>query len=320
MPGFTTHYLFGIQCLKHLNHSQMKNIIKKNPSAFSLGLQGPDVFFYEVSSYAVYRTNIGSAAHTTDTGKFLSCLLKSRNLFSDKEERSIAEAYIAGFFGHYLLDTACHPYVYAISKNSPKDPSTFGAHVYLETDIDAALLWHYKKMHPSDFRQERTIHLNCRQRCVIATVLHFCYRNVYPWLHVSYATTYAATHAMPLICGLLHDPTGQKKVLARKAEGIILGYPFISPLIPSDTLNFYKDPLNQKHRKWTNPWDTSLISTASFPSLFKQASKKYSQCLRQLGNFFSADDSSSNPALAEDILNLLGNKSYHSGLDCSIPS
>lgn len=318
MPGFTTHYLFGIQTLKHLDDLQMKKIIKKNYTAFSLGLQGPDLFFYEISSYVFYKTNIGSVAHTTDTGNFLSFLLKSRNIFSDKKDISIANAYIAGFFGHYLLDTACHPYVYAISGNLPEEPSTFGAHVYLETDIDTAFLWNYKKMLPSEFRQERTIHLTLRQRRVIATILHYCYENVYPRLHVSYATTYAATLAMPFICRMFHDPAGQKKALARKGESILLGYPFISPLIPSDSLTFYKDPLNQKHRRWANPWDTSLRSTASFPELFEQASQQYVKCLADLHQLFSCCHSSREHALTEDILTFMGNKSYHSGLDCSM--
>ena len=81
MPGFTTHYLFGITSYKTLNHSGFKRNLKKNHAAFSLGLQGPDIFFYDVPAYLIYRSNIiASTAHCKHTGQFLSALLESRNL------------------------------------------------------------------------------------------------------------------------------------------------------------------------------------------------------------------------------------------------
>lgn len=320
MPGFTTHYLFGVQAIKNLEQPFFKEKIKKHHTVFGLGLQGPDIFFYDLPSYAIYRTNIGSPAHTQDTGKFLSFLLKSRKLFSSAKEIHIAESYIAGFIGHYLLDTACHPYVYFKSGNMPNDPSSFGFHVYLEVDIDTAFLWHYKKLLPSEFHPERTIRVNATERRVIAKILQYCYKNVYPELSVSLATTYRATFSTQLLCDLLHDPTGKKKALARRGEKLILGYPFVSPLIPSDSLQFYADPLNLAHRTWKNPWDSTLCSNASFPDLFLSASEEYKACLYRLSKLFSCKKETLLKTLEEALLSDLGNNSYHSGLDCSIPS
>lgn len=320
MPGFTTHYFFGVRTFQNLEQPLLKNQIKKYHTAFGLGLQGPDIFFYDLPSYALYHTNIGSSAHTKDTGKFLSFLLKSRKLFSSASEIQIAESYIAGFIGHYLLDTACHPYIYCKSGNLPEDSSTFGAHVYLEVDIDNAFLWHYKKLLPSEFRPESTIHLTPAEHHVIAKILHYCYKNVYPELSVSLASTYRATFSTPFLCSLLRDSTGKKKALARMAEKKILGYPFISPLIPSDSLQFYTDPLNLSHCTWTNPWDTTLSSSASFPELFLAARKSYQTYLSRLSELFSCKKETLLSSLEEALLADLGNKSYHSGLDCSIPS
>lgn len=317
MPGFTTHYLFGITSYKTLNHSGFKRNLKKNHAAFSLGLQGPDIFFYDVPAYLIHRSNIiASTAHCKHTGQFLSALLESRNLFPEPEDRAIAEAYIAGFIGHYTLDATCHPYVYAISKNRKDDPSTFGAHVYLEVDIDTAFLRHYKELLPSRFYQERTICLNKKQRHVIASILHFCYKKTYPDLRLGYATAYAATICTPLGCAFFHDNTGQKKALFRKLENIYPGYAFISPLTPSDTLVFFKDALNLNHKKWKNPWDESLVSTASFPELFHSAGLAYQSYLNDLSELFSLTCSVTAQKYTDTILKKLGNKSYHSGLDC----
>ena len=46
MPGFTTHYLFGVDAYKKINNPKLKQKIGDNHCAFALGLQGPDVFFY----------------------------------------------------------------------------------------------------------------------------------------------------------------------------------------------------------------------------------------------------------------------------------
>ena len=81
MPGFTTHYLFGVETCHRLGASPLRRELMENHTAFGLGLQGPDIFFYDLPSYVIYKNNIGSVAHTTDTGKFLFFLLQSRVLF-----------------------------------------------------------------------------------------------------------------------------------------------------------------------------------------------------------------------------------------------
>ena len=40
MPGFTTHYLFGIDAYTHIPCGSFRDNLKHNHSAFALGLQG----------------------------------------------------------------------------------------------------------------------------------------------------------------------------------------------------------------------------------------------------------------------------------------
>ena len=315
MPGFTTHYLFGVHTLKRGSSFAFPSDIKNNKAAFGLGLQGPDVSFYYLPGYAIYGTNIGSVVHTTSTNLFLKNLLKSRKLFTAPDELSIAKAYICGFFGHYLLDTTCHPYIYGRSKNTPDNPASFSRHVYLECDIDVALLARYKKMLPGAFHQEKTIALSQTEHRIIARMLHYCFTLTYPKLHVSYATALGATFSMPLGCKLFYGGTSnRKKALFRRAERIFPGYAVVSPLIESNTLCFFADPLNERQRTWQNPWDASKVSNASFPTLFSDAMKKYEVCLDYLNSLFDLPYSSVEAAFSADILDFVGNLSYHSGL------
>lgn len=316
MPGFTTHYLFGWNTYKSLEYMKLKKVLREHHAAYSLGLQGPDVFFYFLPSYLVHADNIGSIAHEKCTGTFLHYLLESRKLFPDYEERQIAEAYIAGFLGHYVLDTHCHPYIYWKSRFEEKNARYHGAHMRLEVDIDAELLQFYKHRAPSRFRQESTILLTALQRRTIATILYYVYAKTYPELHIGYTTMRISIRSMQLGVRALRDSSGRKKVLIRKLESMILGYPLLSSMIPSDSLNFSFDPLNILHREWHNPWDKSLTSRDSLFDLIEEAQEKYVSILVQLDEIFSSRAHTEKESeMADRLLDVLGNKSYHSGLE-----
>lgn len=318
MPGFTTHYLFGQQAYQLICSSGLKQTIQKNHTVFCLGLQGPDIFFYDLLSLVIPKKNPGSLAHTADTRKFLRRLLESLRIFPSDKEREIAQTYILGFIGHYLLDTSCHPYIYARSHYGRKTKGYIGAHIRLETDIDTTLLWHYQRRLPSEFHQNESISLSKDQRMTVSTLLYYAFSNTYPGLSVTRHGILQAIHAMQLATRLLYDPSGRKKTRIRRLESIFPGYPVLSPLIPSDTLIFHKDPCNLSHRPWTNPWDKKRRSTESFLELFEKARLQYGRMLNDVAAFFSEERSPQEEKAAMDkLLSSLGNLCYHSGLRSS---
>lgn len=314
MPGFAAHYLFGVSTFHHVKDRVIHSIIKQHYHAYSLGLQGPDLFFYYLPGFRKHPSP-GSIAHNIRTGDFLNALIESSRLFTRQEEREIALCYAAGFLGHYTLDTTCHPYIYAKTRYVESTPDYFGRHVYLETDIDKKMLKDKKNLLPSGFHQERTIRLNRTERRVIARCLHYAYTRVFPELHLTYPDMYAATLSMPFGVFVLHDPYGKKKVFARSIEKFFPGYPYVSPLIPSDKLHFTRDPLNKMHKTWKNPWDTSITSTDSFYDLFEKAQEKYLRRLKLLSAFAGADTPSERQQdYLQQLTDDLGNCSYGSGL------
>ncbi len=321
MPGFTTHYLFGLNACKQLCNTPLKDIIQKNRAPFSLGLQGPDVFFYFLPSYAIHANNIGAIAHTERTGLFLYHLLNSRKLFSSGKKQQAAMAYIAGFVGHYTLDTHCHPYIYWKTGFQEKNSRYHGRHMGLEVDIDTELLQFYKHCQPSAFWQNSTIRLTSLQRRTIASILHYVYHKTYPELGISYATMQASICSMQIGTKWLHDPSGRKKHIVCRLEQVILGYPLLSALIPSDTLTMHIDPLNILRQPWRNPWDKSRISTDSFFDLIEQAQKDYLELLKDLDRLLqTASHDTARQEQTSALLKKLGNNSYHSGLDSSMHS
>jgi hypothetical protein len=317
MPGFTTHYLFGVDAYHHISSPQIRQNLKYNHSAYALGLQGPDLFFYYLPSYLMHRENIGALAHRKDTGAFFANLLGSRVLFSGKEhELAIADAYITGFLGHYTLDCAIHPYVYAFTGYTPHTPPSnteyFGQHAYFETEIDNELLLRKKQLLPSQFQQNATIHLTPLQHKVIVEMLVHAYRNTYPDILSSEVLLGGAPLWMKMGTRMLNDPSGQKKVLTRFIEKILLGRAFISPMLASDYYCFIQDPLNLTHRKWIHPW-THESRTSSFPELYRPALKHYLERIRRYDLMIQCGC----PADAVDgFLTEYGNLSFLSGLPC----
>lgn len=315
MPGFTTHYLFGQQTYQQLHPSSLKQTIQKYHRVFSLGLQGPDIFFYDLPSHLSKGENPGSIVHTTNTGKFLSFLLEGPELFLTKKEQKIAQSYVFGFIGHYLLDSKCHPYIYGMTHYEKQEKGYLGRHIRLETDIDASLLWFYQHKHPSEFHQNKSISLTKEQLTVVSAILYYAFRKTYPKLPLSRQDIIRAIRSMQKETKLLYDPSGYKKAFLRRIETLLPGYPIISPLVANDALMFHKDPCNTKHILWQNPWDKEHGSTESFFDLFESAQMEYSRLLNEIARFFSTPHTPSEKEKAlSSLLRMLGNRSYHSGL------
>ena len=113
MPGFTTHYLFGVKAYNDLPNNYLKHVISKYRWLYQIGLQGPDIFFYNIPilRHRDYR-NVGSHMHEYHVNRFFRNCLNEIAAISSKQQREQAISYMAGFLCHYAADSICHPYVY----------------------------------------------------------------------------------------------------------------------------------------------------------------------------------------------------------------
>ena len=320
MPGFTTHYLFGVDTYHELKDKQLKQVLRRQRQAFCLGLQGPDIFFYDIPYFVLYQKSLGAIAQAENTGAFFSYLMESRILFlSHPICLEIADAYICGFIGHYTLDCICHPYVYARTKYDPphpqKDSQYFGQHASLEVELDNALLMAKKHLYPSEFHQEATIHLNLLQQKVIGEMLSYAFRHTYPSLIINEGLMHQAFRFAKIGTRFLRDPKGKKKVVARFWEKLIFHRPYLSAMVPSDGQYFVYDPLNKSHHPWIHPW-TGESSDASFLELYQTAMELYEKRLQNYGVLLR--HASDTGALSSDSVARFcqeyGNRSFLSGL------
>ncbi len=322
MPGFTTHYILGMKAYNDLPSNSLKHLIAKYRWLYQLGLQGPDIFFYyiPVLRHRDYR-NVGSYMHEHHISSFFQNYLLALSKISSRQQREEGLAYFCGYLCHYIGDSICHPYVYGRIGYDAKAPTTqaHGRHAALENDLDAILLWKYKKKKPSQFNQTATICLNGMEMQFISRFLaKVINETYYPITYsnnfqVSSSMVYRSILALRFGCRTLADPKGSKRNKIEFVENIVLGNPVASTRLVTDKISDPRKCLNLGHETWCNPWDRRLASQTSFPELFRQCLHKCSSVYATLNDDVLAARSVSDASVSR-LLDELGSYSYHSGL------
>ncbi len=339
MPGFTTHYILGMKAYNDLPSAPIKRIIAKYRWLYQLGLQGPDMFFYNlpILRHRDYR-NVGSYMHEHHVRDFFITYIQETLQIQSRQQREQAIAYFCGYICHYICDSICHPFVYGRIRYDADRPEIklHGLHAQLENEIDALLLRKYKKKKPSEFNQAATICLNPQEMQFISRFLCDCINITY--YPITYENNFQVTPrmihrsilALRFGCRTLADPSGHKRNRVEFMESIFLKNPVISRKIVTDHVINPRQSLNLDHETWSNPWDRRLASDASFMELFHQALARCETVYALLALRLIARHNPS-PELMEihkrtspetisegidftDIVEELGNNSYHSGL------
>jgi len=302
--------------------NQLKHIISKYRWLYQLGLQGPDMFFYNIPilRHRDYR-NVGSYMHEHNVSQFFQVYLKEMFQISSKQQREQALAYFCGYINHYIGDSICHPYVYGRIQYDISNPSSqhHGLHAELENDIDALLLRKYKKKKPSEFNQAATICLNGQELQFISRLLSECINQAY--YPISYSNNFQVTPrmvhrsilALRFGCRTLSDPSGKKRNSIEFFESIFLANPVASRKLVTDQVANPRWSLNLDHEIWCNPWNRQMASAQSFPELFRQCLAKcrtiYYMIYVLLVTQLPPEDRDFTPLIQE-----LGSYSFHSGL------
>ena len=236
---------------------------------------------------------------------------------------SDASTYMAAFLCHYAADSICHPYVYGrIQYETDGKGSRFhGLHAELENDIDTLLLRKFKHKKPSEFNQAATICLNGQEiqflsrflsRCINETYYPITERNIF---QVTEGMVTRSVYAIRFGGRLLSDPAGHKRNTIQFFESMFLKHPIASKkLVTDDTPKGVRKTLNLDHEVWTNPWNKTLASSASFLDLYRQTLQKCNLMYYQFNSMLTSEIPLKDQSF-EMFLSELGNYSYHSGLD-----
>lgn len=130
MPSIYTHECFGIQVAEHLP-DELKDIVKKYPAPFHIGLQGPDFLFFYHPLLKLNVNRLGYRQHRTPAKDIL---LPLQPILAEKGKDSPEYAYMIGFICHFMLDSECHGYV-----NEKAKEKGFN-HLVMEMEFDRYLI------------------------------------------------------------------------------------------------------------------------------------------------------------------------------------
>ena len=108
MPGFTTHYVLGMKAYNDMPQNNLKFIIAKYRWLYQLGLQGPDMFFYNlpILRHRDHR-NVGSYMHEHHVNDFFHCAFTRLSKIESRQQREEGLAFLCGFISHYIGDSIC---------------------------------------------------------------------------------------------------------------------------------------------------------------------------------------------------------------------
>ncbi len=305
---------------------RLKKAVLDKRGVYQLGLQGPDIFFYNLPMLRFSDCrNVGSVMHDHRVNRFFQCYLAAMDglAVSDPDESECAEAYLAGYISHYIADSIIHPYIYGrINYNPEIDEKLYmGVHGQLESDIDAILLMKFEHLKPSEFSRADTVEFDGKDLGFLSEFLAECINKTFysdlpgKGYHITAADVSRSVRSVRIENRLLADRKGIKKSIVSKLERIYPGYPIVSGMFTTDTIvNSETKALNLDHEQWVDPWDTSIRSSASLPDLYKETVKKTDEVMTLTAELFETGL----PLADEDkivLLDELGNRSFHSGLD-----
>ena len=109
MPSNYAHRIYGDAVYSALSPSLMQRIEPYMP-LFQLGLHGSDLLFYYQPFRKTPLGRMGSGLHHFSGRAVIGCLLEAVDDLPE-EQQDAGMAYVLGFVCHYLLDSACRPYV-----------------------------------------------------------------------------------------------------------------------------------------------------------------------------------------------------------------
>lgn len=329
MPAYITHYLYGVDMYQTLTVSKIKTILYQNQNAYKLGLQGPDIFFFDISLVlGPSEYNVGNHMHEHRVSLFFQNYLNKLSTLTDSEY-DCGLAYLCGLLAHYSLDAHIHPYIYYRTGYSPdirgSNVTSFSLHGILEAIIDKQLLLERKGLAPSKFYPSKTISLSYKDKAIISNLLSISINKTFHSFLLdtgkgsritSPSKIKKAITSMKIETLFLHDQTGRKQRTIRVLEKLLRQEHIVSSLMINDTLIDTMDACNLSNSTWKNPWDTSIESTDSIYDLYSKAAIYYQNILSHITAYLNSKSNGLIDYTRFDrLIEAIGNRSYHSGLD-----
>lgn len=276
MPAMITHYLFAERVFSKLKKA---GVTPEDPDMAAVGAQGPDIFFFHrVLPWepGVSYAKQGSLLHKISPAKLFEAFRAGINR-APAEDRAAMIGYVEGFFCHYALDRAVHPFVYYWQEELRREQPGYGTtphqyHFRIESALDTITLRRETGRLVRDFKLASVIPAGASQGMA---ALGRLYQPIFARLlgrpEAEAAHIALAPGDMRRAVSLMTDRSLLKRrLLLAPVEKLVHKGAFASSLLrPENTTDW--DYANESHARWTNPFDEAYESTDSFFELYDLA-------------------------------------------------
>lgn len=275
MPSLITHDYFGQQALTRNAFTATWSQDQKD--AFLLGNQGPDPFFYAVVSPRLRRfSRVGSVMHDEKPSELFVMMHKSVQWLAP-EDQGIGQAYLCGFYGHYVLDTTVHPFVFSqeyaicdagIEGLTRKDGGE--VHATIERELDELVLYIKLGKTVATYKPYREILRASDQ--VLKVISRMFSLALYRTYGMALPDNMFVTcvHNFRKIQHLFYSPEGKKRSLVGRTEGLFRAYSFYDSMSHRAVERTSSVFANAEHQVWEDPF-AGTQRTESFQDLFDEA-------------------------------------------------
>ncbi|XEC93437.1 zinc dependent phospholipase C family protein [Paenibacillus tarimensis] len=308
MPNIWTHFIFG----EHVLFALGEQALIGNPDTrrmFNMGCQGPDFLFYH--HYLPWKKSkamnqLGSAMHSRHCGKVIMDLLDAAGgRYSAESAPDPAVIYTLGFVLHHVLDRNMHPYVFSRSGFRKWDHQRF--EVIMDTLITRKLLGIETWRTPV----WKEIRIDALPPAVVEAFERVTAGH-YPELAplIQSGDWNRACRDMIQAQRLFHDPTGVRRLLT---------FGQIEPLVYKKEVPAL-DVMNEQRTPWVDPTNKDIVYDYSVWMMWDTALEEGSRIIAAILDWFrslNADDGNT-AQLRKEIVHLIGNRSYETGLPCDM--
>lgn len=267
MPDLVMHHYFGRELLKKLPSEVVTKI--DDLKLYDFATAGPDPFFFisfwkkEINSQGLA---FGNLMHRVKTEAFF------RELIEITKKYPIMFSYFCGFMAHFALDNKAHPYVFhktgVYEVDKPETLKYRGLHTKLERAMDTYII--KKAYYPNSHK------FKIYKKVLRLRKLDKKYKKPFNELYNVYNLPNGFEYVSKSVIDqrkfyhFIYDPWGlMQKILTKLDNG--------KSSLDLKVLSYYKkeittiDIFNEKHTKWVNPSDDTIVSNASFWDLFNEA-------------------------------------------------
>lgn len=301
MPSIATHYLFGQDLLNRFS-DRPKQTIEKSMGAFRLGLQGPDIFLYDlIHTHIAKGLNFGKIMHTKRTDIFFYKYidyLKTINLCNN----DAAVAFFYGMLCHYSLDCIAHPYIYYFTNLHDTSPEgtakSVSNHRQFETDIDELLYHDRTGRSICNVKRTSFIEISTDEINLLSPALAYAISETYK-CDVSASYVKGTIKRCITLNSILNDNLGEKKKIFKKYSGNEMIY---SRQLPS------RKCLNESHDIWLVPVDGKVMQS-SFMDLYNHGLANAVRLVTMANDVLYGTEKVSK------FITATGGKSYDTGLN-----